>query len=181
VPAFTDADGREWRLSLTINDIRRIRKEVDVDLADVGETTMERLGDPVMLVDVLHCLLHSECQSRGLDAVAFARSMRGDTLDQASTALLDAVIDFFPSRRRQFLLTLRDKSEALGKRMQERDQAILESDRLDRWVEAEIAAADRRLEQRLQALDPTFRLPPDYRSGDSSTSGPASSDSTPAF
>jgi hypothetical protein len=173
MPKFTDADGREWSLALTIGDIRRVRQEVNVDLAEVGQSLFESLSDPVKLVDVLHALLVEECKARGIDAVAFARGMRGDTLDDASRQLLEAIVDFFPSRRRPLLEKLRDKSETLAEKVMNRQLALLDSDRLDRAVEADLDRLERALEKR-SLSDPA-------PSGAPFMSGLDSSDSIPPY
>ncbi|MFV0445673.1 MAG: hypothetical protein ACK5Q5_18990 [Planctomycetaceae bacterium] len=169
MPQFTDADGREWRLAITINDIRRVRAEVGVDLANAGPRLFEQLSDPVQLVDTLHCLLRGACENRNLDAVGFANSMRGDTLEQATEALLEAIIDFFPSRQRAALENLRAKSKTVGTLILDRTERLLQGNLIDRAVKAELDDAELKLHDRI--INP---------SGGPSTNGPASSASTPA-
>ena len=171
---FTDADGRQWSLRLTVDDIRRVRDNCDVDLLDVGEGLLRQLADVVTLVDVLHCLLVVECEARQIDPVEFAGGLRGDALDDASRALMEALIDFFPSRRQPALRKLHEKAEALLTQMQTRTVALLDSDRFDQVVAAEFDAVEKDLEQRMEAIRRRH-------SGESSTSGPESPASTPPF
>jgi hypothetical protein len=104
----------------------------------------------------------------------FGRSMAGDAIDFATTALLEELVDFFPRDRRRLL------SKALEKLKKLTGMAIAAVEtRLDSGeLEKQMAAALEELEQ----PDPppgVSGLPP-TTPGDSSGSSPASSASNPA-
>jgi hypothetical protein len=85
--------------------------------------------------------------------------LSGDVIDQATTALLEELIDFFPQRRRAILRQAWEKVKTLKSRLE--DQAE---------QRAKAILADPKLEDELMAK----------LSGDSAGSSPESSVSSPA-
>lgn len=154
MPWFTDADYRTWNVELTLDEIKRVRSQLDVDLLDVGnETLFARLvQDPELIVDVLHVVLGPQCDDQRLDAVAFARGLRGDALDAASQALLEALVDFFPRRRREVLRAALAKTDRWLDATADHARSVIESDRLDTLLEQQIEAMDRQIDQKMNDL-----------------------------
>ena len=106
---FTDNTGRTWTLLVNVATIKRVRALGGVDLNSIIEvedgkpTTklLERLStDPVLLVDVLYAVCRPECEQKGVSDEDFGAAMAGDAIEQATSALLDEVIDFFPEAKR---------------------------------------------------------------------------------
>lgn len=106
---FTDNTGRTWTLLVNVATIKRVRALCGVDLNSIIEvedgkpTTklLERLStDPVLLVDVLYAVCRPECEQKGVSDEDFGVAMAGDAIEQATSALLDEVIDFFPEAKR---------------------------------------------------------------------------------
>lgn len=101
---FKDAEGREWQIAINIDAIKRVRAALDgfdlLALTD-GNVIQELIGDPVKLVDTIFVLCQDQATARGCSDAEFGRSMGGDALDLATTALLEEFVDFFPSRKRQ--------------------------------------------------------------------------------
>ena len=106
---FTDNAGRTWTLLVNVATIKRVRALCGVDLNSIIEvedgkpTTklLERLStDPVLLVDVLYAVCRPECEQKGVSDEDFGAAMAGDAIEQATSALLDEVIDFFPEAKR---------------------------------------------------------------------------------
>lgn len=171
--AFTDAAGEQWRISLVTEDIKRVRRELDVDLLNCGDPQLlSRLAnDPILIVDVLHVLLGAEAEKRQLDAYGFAARLAGDVLDSAAQALLGALCDFFPSRRRAVLQAAIEKTGALMDRQLQHAATLLADPRIEQLAELELQAATRSLDEKLSRLT----------AGGCSTSGPDSAELTPAF
>lgn len=102
MPKFTDAEGREWSIKITVGDLKPLR-EMGLDLNKLT-TSGERLGDllfgdPENLVNVLFHLCHKQADERGITPEAFALAIDGSTLEQAGEAMLEGAIDFFPRSR----------------------------------------------------------------------------------
>lgn len=131
--SFTDSAGRIWMLSVNVATIKRVRALCNVDLTQIitlesGEQPkfelLERLAtDPILLVDVLYALCQPEAERRGVTDITFGEAMAGDTIESATTALLDEIIDFFPSAKRMVLT----KIIAATRRFEAKSKTALEA------------------------------------------------------
>lgn len=115
---FTDAAGRVWKVEVTTTTIRRCLDLLDVQLLDVVDPEAElclRLGhDAVLLCDILYVVCMDEALARGISDEEFGRGLAGDALADASSALMRAVADFFPSQaQRDLRHTLLDRGQKL--------------------------------------------------------------------
>ena len=111
--SFTDNLGRTWTLVVNVAAIKRVRALCGVDLNAIVEIDkennptaelLERLSsDPVLLVDVLYAVCKPECDQKNISDEDFGAAMAGDAIEQATSALLDEVVDFFPETKRTAL------------------------------------------------------------------------------
>jgi len=106
MPAFKDSSGREWLVRLSAPLINDVRKELDTDLVSLSDPVFAKLLDFALLVNVLWVLVRKQATAAGITDVQFGESLVGDSLDGASEALVDAVLDFFPPRIRQTMRAL---------------------------------------------------------------------------
>lgn len=152
---FTDNAKRDWSLSLNVNVLKLIKRELDVDLLDLAHgSVLDRLAnDPALLVDVLYLIAKPQADRQGVTAEQFGEAMVGDALDAASEALVDALVEFLPGKKRALLTKLMTK-------VKDAEQLMMD-----------------RLEQEIDELDLTQLM---EGLGGPSTPSPASSDSTPA-
>ena len=153
---FTDSMGRSWSLEITVATLKRVRAVAGVDLIEAaGGTLLDRLvADPVLLGDVLYACVKPQADERKITDEDFGRSLAGDAIDHATTALLEEFVAFFPSPRRRVL------ERALAK--------------LAGWRAEALSAAEARLND--PALDAAVLA---ALRGRSSGSAPASAGSTP--
>ncbi len=108
--SFTDNAGRVWTLAVNVAAIKRVRALCGVDLNSIIEMDaanqpsaklLERLStDPVLLADVLYAVCKPECDSKNVTDEEFGAAMAGDSIEHATAALLDEIIDFFPEAKR---------------------------------------------------------------------------------
>ena len=127
--SFTDNLGRTWTLVVNVAAIKRVRALCGVDLNAIVEIDrnnnpsaelLERLStDPVLLVDVLFAVCKPECDQKGVTDEDFGAAMAGDAIEQATGALLDEIVDFFPTAKRmalQQILAATRRFEVLAKK-----------------------------------------------------------------
>ena len=146
--SFTDNLGRTWTLVVNVAAIKRVRALCGVDLNAIVEIDknnnptaelLERLStDPVLLVDVLYAVCKPECDSKNITDEDFGAAMAGDAIEQATAALLDEVVDFFPTAKRaalQKILAATRRIEALAKKKLE---DILESAEFEEKLVSEL-------------------------------------------
>lgn len=134
MPAFTDAERRQWVVHIDVNALRRVRDRLDLNLMDiVGGPTLDRVAeDPVLLVDILYVLCEPAAAERGVSVEAFGESLRGDVLDAAVTALLEALADFCPSQKGRLLRQLVEKGKAFEAQMLEAAEKRIASGEVER-------------------------------------------------
>ena len=112
---FRDCHGRQWSIRVDVGAVKRVRSALGVDLMQVAERktadggrepgVLERLAsDPVLLVDVIYVLCRDQAQSAGVTDEQFGAAMAGDALEGAVTAMLGAIVDFFPNPRERAAL-----------------------------------------------------------------------------
>lgn len=141
---FTDAKGRSWSLSVTVQTLRQVRARCDINLTDIillrpGErpdtSLLERLAnDPILLVDVLYAILEDEAEARQVDEKMFGEAMAGDAIEAATAALLDEVIAFFPQAKRLTLQRLMAVSRRFAEEQKKALQTLLDSPALEKEV-----------------------------------------------
>jgi hypothetical protein len=152
--SFKDANGKEWPLVVNITTRQRVLTDTQFDLFGVVDAVeLEKLEDPALLVSVIFSLCSVEAQKAGISPEQFASGMVGDALDGASEALMGAVSDFFPRRRRTVM------TAALAKGTQLADGLMAKA------------------LEKITAMDLESLMPPASKS--TSMSSPVSSGSTP--
>ena len=163
--SFTDNTGRTWTLVVNVATIKRVRALCGVDLNSIVEVEdgkpsaklLERLsGDPVLLVDVLYAVCRPECEQKGVSDEDFGAAMAGDAVEQATDALLDEIVDFFPAAKRKAFQRILSASRRFGEAARRRLEATLADGRFEDALVSEL--------ERLTGLSP---------------SAPASAESTP--
>jgi hypothetical protein len=109
---FVDESGRKWSLRVDVAAIRKVRSKRGVDLAKVmgsQEELQKLLDDPCLWVDVIWDLIEEQATTQGVDPESFAHGLAGDSFEAANNALIESIIDFFPSGRREILRRLLSK------------------------------------------------------------------------
>jgi hypothetical protein len=92
---FTDADGREWTLRITLGRVPKLREAgFDVDKLDDERAGFAALASPEPLGKVLWALCERQAEARTLTPEGFADGFDGPALFRAQDALMEAVADF---------------------------------------------------------------------------------------
>ena len=153
---FTDNMGRTWTLVVNVATIKRVRALCGVDLNSIVEVEdgkpsaklLERLsGDPVLLVDVLYAVCRPECDQKGVSDEDFGAAMAGDAVEQATDALLDEIVDFFPAAKRKAFQRILSASRRFGEAARRRLEATLADGRFEDALVSEL--------ERLTGLSPS--------------------------
>ena len=107
--SFKDNAGRTWSVAVNVATIKRVRglvtdaddcqKPVDLMAMVEGDLLKRLYTDPVLLVDVLYAVCKPEVDKAEVTDVEFGEAMAGDAIDLGTAALIEEIIDFFPSRR----------------------------------------------------------------------------------
>jgi hypothetical protein len=133
---FTDNEGRTWVINVTVDAIKRVRTLCNLDLLEaIDGKLIERLvTDPITLCDCLYALCKPQADEQKITDEAFGRAMAGDCLEQATEALLEDLVDFFPKRRREILRSALGKLKQVEAKAMDLAEARLMGPELDREI-----------------------------------------------
>lgn len=148
---FLDSSGREWSLNVTIGDAKRIKSNLSVDLLDHRQIT-ELAGDPYKLADVIYSLCGSQAKAAGVTDEQFGEGLAGDAIDDATTALLEAITDFFPKRQRPALISLLAKIKEANTKGAELAEAKLNSPQMHTAIQTALDNASNQIDTILGEL-----------------------------
>jgi hypothetical protein len=139
---FTDTQGRPWTITLNVDAIRRVRSVLNINLLEAIEgKLLERLiTDPVLLCDILFVVIQPEAVAKGVCDEDFGRALGGDVLEAATTALLEELVDFFPSAKRAVFRKALSKLKQLETLAIDTATQRLESPELEQRMQTALAA-----------------------------------------
>jgi hypothetical protein len=142
---FTDQLGREWKLSLTVLDLKKLKTEFALDLAEFAAAqspAFARLSsDPVLLVDVLSCLLQEQLTKLGLDERQFVAGFVGEGIERATEALIEAIANFSKPQEGRVIRAIWNKVQATRDLATQRVLDRMDSIDLPRLVETKLGGA----------------------------------------
>ena len=130
---FIDRAGRVWVVEIDVATIKRVRAMADVNLLAVVEGDLiERLmNDPVTLCDVLFAVCQPQAVQQGVSDEGFGQGLAGDVISDATTALLEGLVAFFPEPKRRLLQQAAAKYQVVQTKAMAMVQARLESPELE--------------------------------------------------
>ena len=113
--SFIDLAKRKWVVEVTVSTVERVRALTEVDLLtiDVSDLAARLVSDPVLLCNVLYSVCKPQADKEDVTDEEFGTGLGGDALDEAVEALLGAMLDFFPQRRRTVFETALEKMRRL--------------------------------------------------------------------
>lgn len=155
--AFVDLRQRQWVLELTVGLAQEIRRDESIDLLNAhnGEALTKLASDDERLVRVLWMVIDSRATELGVTPEEFARSLGGETLGDAMTALEEAIVLFTPPAKRLAIRKLVDKAREVQRRTIELMVGKIDSPATTRTIESHLRksgeAFDRQLEKSLGA------------------------------
>jgi hypothetical protein len=147
---FRDAKGRDWTVVVDTTTVKPVRESLQIDLLDTSGRTLERLADePALLVDVLWVLCRDEAKERGVTDIQFGQALVGDSIDAATAALMEAVTDFFPSRKRDVLRRASAMAERVRQKGTDLALAKIENPELEAKL---LATMEAEMDEKLRTL-----------------------------
>jgi hypothetical protein len=142
---FADNAGRTWAIAVNVATVKRVKDLLHVNLLEIadpkGKLLEKVVEDPVLLCDILFCLVKPEADAKEISDEDFGRSLAGDVLGAATDALLGEIADFFPKGRREIMQRILAKLTALQEKATGLALMRLDDPELDRQMEEELRAA----------------------------------------
>lgn len=133
---FADRNGRAWSLQLSVPVIRRIKKDLGVDLNDQssGNSLAKIESDPVLFADTLWAIVREQAGDVTDEQFGAAIASR-EVVDAATLALRESIVNLYPSSRRELMKSVLEKNSevsirsgalALAKISDGRQEALIE-------------------------------------------------------
>lgn len=120
---FKDSADRTWDVVINVGQAKLVKSLLDENLYSLIEEEGRRFADltsdPIRMIDILYVLCREKCAALGLSDVDFGHLFDGDTLEGASAALIEEIIDFFPKSVRASLRQLMKTGKALSEKLLE--------------------------------------------------------------
>lgn len=138
MPSFRDSGGKTWEVRVDVAAVKRVLELAHVDLRVIesGKTLAELALDPIKLVDTLYAVVKPQVDAAGLSDEQFAALFAGDVLEQAATALIDGILDFFPAGQRTALAKLRTAIDRGTRKVFSLAEAELNPDTIESEIES---------------------------------------------
>lgn len=160
---FKDSKDRTWIIKLDGPRIRDVQHTFDINLADKKARWLEKVDDdPLLLIDILWVLCRKQATelSPSVTDVDFGESLVGDPIEEATKALKEAYIDFFPKQRKALLREIAAEEEALEKEAIDRALKKLKDPATRQaQLDAYEKGLDQAFEQRLKLLSNAIDSP----------------------
>lgn len=146
---FIDAQGRYWVVDINVATIKRVKAVAGLNLLEVvdGELVEQLSSDPILLCDVLYAVCKPQADREEISDEDFGTGLAGDAISEATKALIEALVEFFPEPRRRLL----QKAAAKFHQVQTKAFQMIETKLESTNIESQILA---RLEQDLQQALP---------------------------
>ena len=153
--SFTDTKGEVWDLELNLAAVKVLKSRLKIDLDNLvssdpgGNSMLEQLAsDSILLFNAIYCLCEKQVLERNLTEEDFAARFSGDTIEAATEALLDEIVNFSRPAKRKILIQLRRISKEIAEKAGRELDQIMADPNFSATVEAEI-------EKQLPKLPPT--------------------------
>ena len=111
---WKDKDGKDWNCEITVKVLKQIKQRLGVDFMDVTNAVKKLMTDVYFLCDALYIIHEDECRAKNLTDEDFGALLVGETIDNATKALIDSLIYFFPIQQREMLEKITKKREAVA-------------------------------------------------------------------
>ncbi len=105
---FIDANGKEWRIRLTLASGLRVKDETGIDLQK--PESLAEFADAARLARVCYILAESPSNFH-----SFADGIDGSTIERMEAALLKEIENFFPPRKRETFKAMIAKGDQVQK------------------------------------------------------------------
>ncbi len=111
--SFKDTNGRSWPVRITVATIRRIKDLTGLELGSLSnsQALADISGDYLRLSRVLYAIVKPDADAVKITEDQFLDALSGDCLEQASSAFVEALADFFPGAQGRLIRTAMKQAE----------------------------------------------------------------------
>lgn len=152
VNQWTDTAGNVWAVKVNTSLIEACRTQLQVEIVDVPDIFRRIATDVPLLAHVLYLASKNLADERKVSKEEFEDLIAGDIWEGAVKALSNAIVDFFPSSRRQILLGLLEKQDLVTQEGTAIGQRQIQNPKLDEALKTALQKAEADIEERWTKL-----------------------------
>lgn len=125
--AFKDKSSRTWIVEIDGVIADEVQAAYGINLLDLSQDALDRLEmDPLRLVNVLWLVCREQAEAAGVDERSFKKSLRSEVIGDATRALINGTIGFFPPGKQSLVRSLQMQNAKVRQTAMERNLASLE-------------------------------------------------------
>ena len=144
--SFTDKNGDSWDLDLNVGAAMRLNSRLNINIENAVRfdqanrpedvSLLEQIAeDSFLLFNIIFVLCEKQVQDRNLTQEDFAARFTGDTIEAATDALLDEIVNFSRPAKRKILLRLRQISKEYSERANQQLDQVLADPKFQNEIE----------------------------------------------
>ena len=167
---FVDSHGRVWVIEINAAVIKRVRALTGINLYEVvdGELMEKLESDIVLFCDLLYAICKPQADRDQISDEQFGEGLAGDVIDEATTAFIEAMLQFLPERHRHRTR----RAVAKQQRTQSRLNQMIVNKLDDETIETRLVQKiEQEIDDRLQRLESSDFFT-NSRESSASTQGP---------
>lgn len=131
---FKDSLGRQWTVSIKVSSAKRVQDECGINLLrllDDPQSLDELANNPLTLVDCIYAIVRPQVEDAGLSFDQFCDGLDGQSMDDATVAFIEALVDFFPGARKAMLRKVADRALSAIDRNEKAMREMIASGKVD--------------------------------------------------
>lgn len=146
--SFKDKNGKIWTIELNVGTIKKVRSECNVDLINVinvnsngsaDTSVLERIAsDPCLLVSIVCALCRTQMEKDNIDDSSFAELFSADAVEEASSALIEEIINFSQPAKRKVLTKIYQTAQRFAAATENKVNALINDPNLDKELESQL-------------------------------------------
>jgi len=153
--AWNDSLGREWRTSITLEVIRRVKEDTGVNLLDflfgMDKLAVQLQKDEILIGRVLYSVHKPQAEGKAISERSFLEGLDGQAIEDAHEVLQDALVFFCPKSKKEVAQQLRNKIRAANNAAMSMLNQKLNSRDLDRKMEQAMEELERTIDAQLRS------------------------------
>ena len=150
--SFADKNKQVWDIELNIGAAIRLKSRLGIDIENVitlnnqakpeDISVLEKISsDAIFLFNIIYVLCEKQCKERNLSEEAFAESFDAESIELATEALLDEIVNFSRPAKRKVLEQLRRISREFSAKAGQKLDEVLMDPEFQKTIELELEKA----------------------------------------
>ena len=150
--SFADKNKQVWDIELNIGAAIRLKSRLGIDIENVitlnnqakpeDISVLEKISsDAIFLFNIIYVLCEKQCKERNLSEEDFAESFDAESIELATEALLDEIVNFSRPAKRKVLEQLRRISREFSAKAGQKLDEVLMDPEFQKTIELELEKA----------------------------------------